>query len=97
MNILVDENIPLARELFGPLGDMTLVSGRDVDESFPGLEQFDVLAIRSVTKVTPALVDRAVSVKVIATATIGTDHIDLAYIGEANWRRENAVTVLAAP
>ena len=97
MKILVDENIPLARELFGPLGDMTLVSGRDVDEGFPGLEQFDVLAIRSVTKVTPALVDRAVSVKVIATATIGTDHIDLAYIGEANWRRENAVTVLAAP
>ena len=32
MKILVDENIPLARELFGSLGEVTLVSGREVDE-----------------------------------------------------------------
>jgi len=97
MKILVDENIPLARELFGSLGDVTLVSGREVDEHYPGLEELDALAIRSVTEVTPALVDRAVNVKVIGTATIGTDHIDVAYIDGANRSRQNPITVLSAP
>ncbi len=97
MKILVDENIPLARELFGSLGDVTFAAGRDVDEDFPGLERFDVLAIRSVTRVTTALVDRAACCRVIGTATIGTDHVDLAYIQEANRRRENPIAVFSAP
>lgn len=97
MKILVDQNIPLARELFGSLGKITLVSGRDVAEGYAGLEEFDALAIRSVTRVTPALVDRAVNAKVIGTATIGTDHIDVGYIREANRSRKNPITVLSAP
>jgi len=97
VKILVDANIPLAAELFGSFGDITLVSGRDVDVGFPGLAEFDILAIRSVTAVPPALVDKAVSAKVIATATIGTDHIDVGYIQEANKRRTNPITVVSAP
>ncbi len=97
MKILVDENIPLARDLFGSLGDLTLASGREVDEGLPGLEEFDGLVIRSVTKVTAALVDRAVRARFIGTATIGTDHIDVGYICEANRRRENPITVASAP
>jgi erythronate-4-phosphate dehydrogenase len=97
MKILADRNIPLAEELFGSLGDVVLVEGRDVTESFPNLDQFDILAIRSVTRVTPKLVDRAVKAGVIATATIGTDHIDLPYIQEANRRRRSPITVLSAP
>ncbi len=97
MKILVDENIPLARELFGALGEVVLAAGRDVDENMPGLETFDALAIRSVTKVTPALIDRAVRARFIGTATIGTDHIDTAYIEQANAGREAPVTVVSAP
>ena len=97
MRILVDENIPLARELFGSLGEIELVAGRDVDEHHPGLERFDALAIRSVTKVTPALVDRAVKARAIATATIGTDHVDTAYIERANVRRACPIAVFSAP
>lgn len=97
MKILVDENIPLARELFGSLGEITLVPGRRVDEDLPGLERFDALAIRSVTDVTPALVDRAVNVRLIATATIGTDHIDLGYIARTNPQRRVPITVVSAP
>lgn len=97
MEILADENIPLAGELFGSLGEVTLVPGRDVDERFPGLDGFDVLAIRSVTRVTPALVDRAVSARAIATATIGTDHIDTAYVARASGRRRRPIAVLSAP
>ena len=97
MKILVDENIPLARELFGPLGEVVLVPGRDVDERMPGLETFDALAIRSVTDVTPALVDRAARARFIGTATIGTDHIDMAYIQQANVGRDNPIRVVSAP
>jgi DNA-binding response OmpR family regulator len=97
MKILVDENIPLARELFGPLGEVVMVRGRDVDENTPGLETFDALAIRSVTNVTPALVDRAVRARLIGTATIGTDHIDVAYIARANAARRNPISVVSAP
>jgi erythronate-4-phosphate dehydrogenase len=97
MKILVDENIPLARELFGSLGEAVLVKGREVDERFPGLETFDMLAIRSVTNVTPAVVDRAANCRIIGTATIGTDHIDTAYIEQANRRRKRPITVLWAP
>jgi len=97
MKILVDENIPLARELFGELGEVTMVAGRDVNEELPGLEEFDALAIRSVTKVTPALVDRAVNARFIGTATIGTDHIDMDYIARANSGRRTPITVVSAP
>ncbi len=97
MKILVDENIPLARELFGMLGDVTLANGRDVDPDYPGLEEYDVLAIRSVTRVTPALVERARRCRVIATATIGTDHIDDACIRQANARRDAPISVFSAP
>ncbi len=97
MKLLVDENVPLARELFGSLGQVTLAPGREVTPEFPGLEEFDALVIRSVTPVTPALVDRATKARVIGTATIGTDHVDTAYIEAANARRANPITVLAAP
>lgn len=97
MRVLVDENIPLAGELFGSLGEVTMVPGREVDEHFPGLDAFDVLAIRSVTSITPAVVDAASSACVIATATIGTDHIDTAYIEQANRTRRQPVAVFSAP
>jgi len=95
--ILVDRNIPLAEELFGSLGDIMLADGRRIDENWPGLADCDALAIRSVTKVTPALVDAAKKVRFIGTATIGTDHIDLDYIRHENERREVPIHVASAP
>lgn len=97
MLILADENIPLARELFGRLGHVRPVRGRELDENFPGIGEADVLAIRSVTDVTPALVDAARNARVIGTATIGTDHIDVDYIREANRRRDRPISVFSAP
>jgi erythronate-4-phosphate dehydrogenase len=97
VRILVDENIPLAAELFGRLGDIVLAPGREVDADYPSLETFDALAIRSVTAVTPGLVDRAANCRFIGTATIGTDHIDAAYIERANARRTAPIAVASAP
>ncbi|MFW6189706.1 MAG: 4-phosphoerythronate dehydrogenase [Planctomycetota bacterium] len=97
MKILVDQNIPLADELFGSIGEVTSVSGRAVDAEYPGLEEFDALAIRSVTEVTPALIDAARNVKFIGTATIGTDHIDTDYIERLNASGERSIVVVSAP
>jgi erythronate-4-phosphate dehydrogenase len=97
MRILLDENIPLGRELFGRLGDVVTVTGSRIDAHFPGLADFDVLAIRSTMDVTPALVDAAPKVRAIATATIGTDHIDQAYIAQVNASRERPIEVISAP
>lgn len=97
MRILVDENMPFGHELFGTLGEVTLAPGRSVDENFPGIGEFDVMAIRSVTEVTPALVDAAANVVAIGTATIGTDHIDMACIERANATRAKPIHVFSAP
>jgi len=97
MRILLDENITLGRELFGTLGDVVAVTGRSVDEKFPGLADFDVLAIRSTMDVTPTLVDAATKVRAVATATIGTDHIDQDYIAQANAARDCPIQVISAP
>mgnify|MGYP006287088533 CR=1 FL=1 len=97
MLTIADENIPLARELFGRLGRVRTVHGRDINENLPGIEKAEVLAIRSVADITPSLVDAAQNVRVIGTATIGTDHIDMDYIEEANRTRARPITVFSAP
>ncbi len=97
MKCLVDQNIPFGRELFGALGEVTLTDGRDVGEGSCGLGDYDVLAVRSVTRVTPALIDRAGRCRVIATATIGTDHIDLAHVRRVNTAGQRHITVISAP
>ena len=97
MLIIADENIPLARELFGRLGKVRTVHGRDINENLPDIEKAEVLAIRSVADITPALIDAAPNVRVIGTATIGTDHIDMDYIEEVNQSRDKPITVFSAP
>ncbi|GAG07295.1 unnamed protein product, partial [marine sediment metagenome] len=97
MLIFADENIPLAAELFGSLGDMRLMNGREIDEHCNGIEKVDVLAIRSVTRITPALVERAKNLKVIGTATIGTDHIHTRSIRETERTGKRPITVISAP
>lgn len=75
MNIVVDENIPYAREAFSPLGNITLAHGRNM----PDLTDTDVLIVRSITKVNEQLL-KGTNVTFVGTATIGFDHIDRAYL-----------------
>ncbi|MCX8038746.1 MAG: 4-phosphoerythronate dehydrogenase [Candidatus Sumerlaeia bacterium] len=79
MKIIADENIPFAREAFGCLGEVTLAKGRAITHDM--VREADALFVRSVTKVNAALLD-GTSVKFVATATIGVDHIDLGYLSE---------------
>ncbi|MEM6160729.1 4-phosphoerythronate dehydrogenase PdxB [Erwinia sp. P6884] len=73
MKILVDENMPYARELFSRTGTVVAVPGRPIPDA--ELENADGLMVRSVTKVNAALLEGK-PVKFVGTATAGTDHID---------------------
>jgi len=73
VKILVDENMPYARELFSRTGDVVAVPGRPLPEA--ELQDADGLMVRSVTKVNAALL-AGTPVKFVGTATAGTDHID---------------------
>ncbi|WP_034916158.1 4-phosphoerythronate dehydrogenase PdxB [Erwinia sp. 9145] len=73
MKILVDENMPYARELFSRTGTVVAVPGRPVPQE--ALNDADALMVRSVTKVDAALLGGK-TVKFVGTATAGTDHID---------------------
>lgn len=80
MKILVDENMPYARELFSRTGDVVAVPGRPLPEA--ELQDADGLMVRSVTKVNAALL-AGTPVKFVGTATAGTDHIDDASLAAA--------------
>jgi erythronate-4-phosphate dehydrogenase len=95
MKIVADPNIPFVQEAFGPLGEVQLVPGREITAD--KVRDADVLLVRSVTPVNAALLDGS-RVKFVATATIGTDHIDQKHlrqneIGFASAQGSNANSV----
>lgn len=88
MKILVDENIPLARELFARFGEVVARPGRTLAEA--DVRDADVLLVRSVTRVDAALLAGS-RVRFVGTATIGTDHVDL------DWLRAQGIAFASAP
>lgn len=80
MKILVDENMPYARELFSRLGDVQAIPGRPVPAD--ALTDADALMVRSVTRVNEALL-AGKAIKFVGTATAGTDHVDQAWLQQA--------------
>lgn len=80
MKIIADENMPNAKVLFSHLGDVELVNGRTLTHE--QVKDADVLLVRSVTKVTQTLLEGS-RVRFVGSATIGVDHIDLAYLNKA--------------
>jgi len=80
IRIVVDENIPLAEEAFGTLGDVRRVAGRSLGRE--ELLNADALIVRSVTRVDGDLL-RATPVRFVGTATIGVDHVDRVCLAEA--------------
>jgi erythronate-4-phosphate dehydrogenase len=80
MKIVVDENIPLAREAFAQLGELVLLPGRTLSRA--DLDGADALIVRSVTKVGRELLEDT-RVRFVGTATIGTEHLDTKWLEEA--------------
>jgi len=81
LKLIIDENIPFGKEAFENFGEVVLCNGREIDASV--CKNADALIVRSITKVNKALLDCS-SVKFVGTTTIGTDHIDQAYLKERN-------------
>ena len=77
MNIIVDENIVLAKEAFSSFGNTRLVNGRFLTNDV--VRDAEILIVRSITKVNEELLKNS-NIKFVGTATIGTDHIDLEYL-----------------
>ncbi|MCX7827235.1 MAG: 4-phosphoerythronate dehydrogenase [Verrucomicrobiae bacterium] len=88
MKIVVDENIPFGREAFGQLGDVRTVRGRTMDAA--AVRDADLLIVRSVTRVGRQLLEGS-RVRFVGTCTIGTDHVDEAYL------RERGIAFASAP
>src|SRR3990167_5936970 len=79
MRIIADENIPYVRGAFAELGDVVTILGRSITADT--VKDAELLLVRSITKVNRALLDGS-RVRFVATATIGEDHIDKAYLAE---------------
>lgn len=88
MKIVADENMPLTEALFGPLGEVRRVDGRTLSRA--GLLEADVLLVRSVTPVNQHLLE-GTPVRFVGSATIGTDHVDTA------WLQQQGIAFSAAP
>lgn len=69
--------MPLVEEIFADFGKVTRVAGRTM--SADQVAGADLLLVRSVTQVNETLLAQATP-KFVGTATIGTDHIDTAYL-----------------
>jgi erythronate-4-phosphate dehydrogenase len=79
--IIADENIPGAREAFSHLGEVRLLPGRAITRE--NLLDADLLLVRSITPVNAKLLQNT-AIRFVGTATIGTDHVDTAYLERQN-------------
>lgn len=76
MKIVADKNIPFLEGVFEPYAEVAYKDGRAIARE--DLLRADALIIRTRTRCNAALLD-GTPVRIISTATIGTDHIDFDY------------------
>lgn len=87
MKIVADKNIPFLKGVFEPYAEVVYLDGRTIDRA--AMQDADAVLIRTRTKCTRETLEGS-RVKAIASATIGTDHIDL------DWCRENGIAIYNA-
>ena len=88
MKIIVEKNIPYIKGLLEPFGDVLYLSASAINNE--AVCDADALFVRTRTICNESLL-KGSKVKFVATATIGTDHIDLDYC------RRSGVAVFNAP
>ena len=87
IKIVADSNIPFLEGIFEPYADIAYIDGKDITRD--DIMDADALIIRTRTRCNEELL-HGTRVSLIATATIGTDHIDM------DWCRENGIRVYNA-
>lgn len=88
IKIVADSAVPFLEGVFEPYAEVIYMGGSDIGPD--DVRDADALIIRTRTKCDAALLDGS-RVKFIATATIGTDHIDFPYCDS------HGITVRNAP
>jgi erythronate-4-phosphate dehydrogenase len=81
MKIIADENIIFVKEAFSEFGEVVTVPGRGINREI--LQDAHILLVRSVTNVNADLL-KDTSIKLVASATVGIDHIDRNFLVENN-------------
>ena len=87
MKIVADRNIPFLEGVFEPYAEVVYRDGKEISRE--DVADADVLVIRTRTRCDAGLLEGS-SVRMIATATIGVDHIDLDYCASRGIRVHNA-------
>ena len=87
MKIVADKHVPFLEGVFEPYGEVVYIDGREINHN--DIVDADALIIRTRTKCNAELLE-GTKVSMIATATIGMDHIDLDYCKEHNIEVHNA-------
>ena len=76
--LIADKMSPLAEETFRARGvDVDYKPGMTPEELIACIGDYDGLAVRSATKVTPKVLEAATNLKVVGRAGIGVDNIDI--------------------
>ena len=88
INIIVEKNVPFIRGLVDPYASVRYLAPEEITPK--AVENADGLVIRTRTRCDEALLGKS-QCRFIATATIGTDHIDL------DWCTRRGITVVNAP
>jgi len=88
LKIVIDKHIPYVNGIFEPFAKVVYAEPEEINADM--MSDADALIIRTRTKVGSALLSGS-KCKVVATATIGTDHIDL------DWCSDNGIKVCNAP
>ncbi len=81
MKIIADANIPFVAECFSSIGEVEVFPAREIAPAV--VADADILLVRSVTAVGADLLAES-SVRFVATATIGLEHIDIEYLTRHN-------------
>ena len=84
MKIVADTNIPFLKGVLEPYAEVVYMDGRSINRE--AMMDADAIVIRTRTRCSEETLS-GTKVKMIASATIGTDHIDL------QWCRENGIEV----
>lgn len=81
IKVVADVDIPFLHEVLEPYANVVYLKGKEIQR--PDILDADALLVRTRTKVNRELLQGS-SVKFVATATIGCDHIDTEYLKEKN-------------
>ena len=88
MKIVADANIPYVEQCFSSIGQVQVIGGREINKEV--ISDADIILVRSITPVFADLLTGS-SVRFVATATIGFDHVDVDFL------RHNAIGFASAP